>query len=195
MTPGSWQGASVCGTSLWWQCRPHRGPTRPGARVGACRWHTDWREQGRSIHPELPQSACLDDVTWPSGRTPRTSESKPVAPIWSSYREECEGWQVWVAWWQPIGLLQVVGWRGVRWSVQLDSDVPWWKEFCPVWQRDTGEHSIERSGIKERKYKVNKRQSKTKPTGFQHSTDTFHRPLYWHFPPPTLFLMVTPYWS
>jgi len=74
MTPGSWQAASTCGTWLWWQCRPRRRPTRLGAKVEACRFHTDWRGQGWSIHPELPQPACLDEMTWPSGRTLRTSD-------------------------------------------------------------------------------------------------------------------------
>ena len=74
MTPGSWQAASAYGMWLWWPCRQSRGPTRCGARVGACRWHTDWRGQGRSIPPELHQPACLDEITWPSGRTLRTSD-------------------------------------------------------------------------------------------------------------------------
>ena len=74
MTPGSWQVASPCGTWLWWPWRPRRGSTPCGARVRACRWHTDWRGQRRSIHPELPQSACLDEMTWPSGRTLKTSD-------------------------------------------------------------------------------------------------------------------------
>jgi len=73
MTPGSWRAASACGTWLWWPCRPCSELTRRGARVRACRWHTDWRWQGRSIHPESPQSACHDEMTWPSGRTLRTS--------------------------------------------------------------------------------------------------------------------------
>ena len=75
MTPGNWQAASACGTWLWWPCRPRRGPTWRCARVRACRWHTDWRGQGRWIHPELPQPACLDEMTWPSGRTLQTSNT------------------------------------------------------------------------------------------------------------------------
>jgi len=74
MTTRSWQAASACGTWLWWLCRPRRRLTRRGARVGECRWQTDWRGQGKSIPPELPQPACLDEITWPSGRTLRTSD-------------------------------------------------------------------------------------------------------------------------
>ena len=63
----------ACRTWLWWQCRPHRGLTWRGVRVEVCR-HTDWRGHGRSIPPELPQPACLDKMTWPSGRMLRTSD-------------------------------------------------------------------------------------------------------------------------
>jgi len=69
MTPGSWYATSACGTWLWWPCRPRRGPTRRGAGLEVCRWHTDWRGQGRSILPEVSQPACLDEMTWPSERT------------------------------------------------------------------------------------------------------------------------------
>ena len=72
-TPGSWQAASACETWLLRPYRPRRGLTRRGARVRACRWHTDWRGQGRSTHPEPFRPACLDEMTWPSGRTLRTS--------------------------------------------------------------------------------------------------------------------------
>ena len=81
MTPGSWQAASGCETWLWWPCRPRRGLTRRGAqiirgaRVRVCRWHTEWRGQGRSIHPEPLLPACLDEMTWLSGRMLRTSDS------------------------------------------------------------------------------------------------------------------------
>jgi len=74
MTPGSWQASSACGTWLWCSCCRRRGPNRCGAGMGACCWHTDWRGQGRSIHPELPHPACLEVITWPSGRTFWTSD-------------------------------------------------------------------------------------------------------------------------
>ena len=74
MTLGSWRAAPACGMWLWWPCRPRRGPTWRGARVGACCWHTDCRGQGRSIPPELPQPACHDETMWPSGRSLRTSD-------------------------------------------------------------------------------------------------------------------------
>jgi len=41
------------------------------------------------------------------------SKRKPVTPIQSLYREECRWWKVSAVWCHPIGLLQVVGWRGV----------------------------------------------------------------------------------
>ena len=53
---------------------PRRRPTRRGARVRACRRHTHWRGQGRSVHREPSQPACLDKMTWPSGRMLRTSD-------------------------------------------------------------------------------------------------------------------------
>ena len=74
MTPGSWRAASVCRTWLWWRYLPRRAPIRRGARARACRWHTDWRGQGRLIHPELHQPACFDEMTWSSGKTLRTPD-------------------------------------------------------------------------------------------------------------------------
>jgi len=73
MTPGSWRAASTCGTWLWWPC-PRRGLSRSGARERACRWHTDWRGQEGSIHPESPEPACLDELTLPFGCTFRKSD-------------------------------------------------------------------------------------------------------------------------
>jgi len=75
MTPSSWQVASCLGgrgydgrvVSVEGQLDVVRG-------VGTYRWHTDWRRRGISIRPELPQPACLDEMTWPSGRTLRTSD-------------------------------------------------------------------------------------------------------------------------
>jgi hypothetical protein len=72
MTPSRWRAASACGTWLWWPCSPPRGLTLHGARVSACRWHTDWRRQGRSIRPEPTRAECLDEMTWPYGNTLRT---------------------------------------------------------------------------------------------------------------------------
>jgi hypothetical protein len=39
--------------------------------------------QGRSIHSEPPQPACLDEMTWPSGRTrrPRSSVQSRLLPV------------------------------------------------------------------------------------------------------------------
>jgi len=54
MTTGSWQAASACGALLWWPRRPLRGQTRRDGEGGACRWHTDWRGQDRSVHPSHP---------------------------------------------------------------------------------------------------------------------------------------------
>jgi len=39
-------------------------------------------------------------------------KSKPVAPVWSLYREECGQWKVSVVWCLAIGLLQVFGREG-----------------------------------------------------------------------------------
>jgi len=75
MTPGSWQAASACETLLWWSCRSRIGLTRRGGRVRVCPWLTDWTGQGKSIHPEALRPACNDEITWPFGRTLRTSYS------------------------------------------------------------------------------------------------------------------------
>jgi hypothetical protein len=76
MTPGRLRAASACGTWFWWPCRSLRGPARRGARMLTYCWHTDWRGKGRSNHCEPPQPAYRDEMTWPSGRTPRTSDPK-----------------------------------------------------------------------------------------------------------------------
>jgi len=73
MTPGSWRAASTCGTWLSWPCS-RKGPNRRGARVKACRLHTDLRGQGKLIPPEPPQPACLDEMMWSSRKTLRTSD-------------------------------------------------------------------------------------------------------------------------
>ena len=54
MTLGKWQSASACVTWLWWPCRRRIWTTRRCARVESCRWHTYWREQASSIHPDYP---------------------------------------------------------------------------------------------------------------------------------------------
>jgi len=73
MTPGSWRAASTCGTCICCPCS-RRGPNQRGARVKACRLHTDLRGQGKSIPPEPPQPACLDEMMWSSRKALRTSD-------------------------------------------------------------------------------------------------------------------------
>ena len=86
MTPGSWQAASVCGMWLWWPCHPCRGLTWCGARVRAFCWHPDWRGQGKSVHLEPPQPACLDEVTWLSGRTLQMSDPRDMMRLYGLCR-------------------------------------------------------------------------------------------------------------
>jgi len=74
MTPGTCRAASAWGTWLRWSYRQRREITRRVTRVRACRWHMDWRGQGRSVHPVPNQHPCLDEITWPPGRTLRTSD-------------------------------------------------------------------------------------------------------------------------
>ena len=54
--------------------------------VKACRWHTDWRGQGKSVHPEPLQPACLDEMTWPFGRTLRTSDPGGMMRLYGLYK-------------------------------------------------------------------------------------------------------------
>ena len=69
MTPGSWRATPACRTWLWWPCPPRGGPNPRGVREKPCIWFTEWRVQRKSYEPELHRPACLDEITWPSGRT------------------------------------------------------------------------------------------------------------------------------
>jgi len=75
MTTCRWWVTSACWALLCWTCLLLRGPNQRGARLRACRWHTGWRGQGRSIHLQLIHSAWSKEMTWPPGKTLRKSDS------------------------------------------------------------------------------------------------------------------------
>jgi hypothetical protein len=77
LTPGGWRTASACCTWLWWPRRLRRGLTRRGSRVT----HR-MKRQETSIQPQLPQLACLNEITSPSGRTLRTSDFRGVIKLY-----------------------------------------------------------------------------------------------------------------
>jgi len=53
--------------------------------------------------------------------------------MWGLYREKCGRWNVSVAWYQAVALMQVARWEGsVAVSAALERDVPWEKKFEQV---------------------------------------------------------------